>query len=110
MKLDRLFAKVSIAQTQAIVRAVAGVATGGFDMREASRIADDIARLQPDQDVFMEPIVDALGGRMPFVLEACRRDDHIEATIITAPPLTAFLERELADLEPPPSVRIVRAT
>ena len=46
---------------------------------------------------------------MPFVLEACRRGDHIEATFITAPPLAAFLERELADLEPPPNVRVVRA-
>lgn len=110
MKLDRLFARVSIAQAQAVVRAVAGVATGGFDLREASRVSDDIARLQPDEDVFMEPIVDALGGRMPFVLEACRRGDQIEATIITAPPLTGFLERELADLEPPPAVRVVRAT
>jgi hypothetical protein len=108
IKLDRLFAKVSIAQAQAIVRAVAGIATGGFDVHEAARVADEIARLQPDQDVFMEPIVDALGGRMPFVLEACRREDHIEVTIITAPPLTAFLERELADLEPPPNVRVVR--
>ena len=110
MKLDRLFARVSIAQMQAIVRSVGGVATGGFDAHEASRISDEIARLQPDQDVFLEPIVDALGGRMPFVLEACRREDHIEATIITAPPLTAFLERELADLEPPPNVRVVRGT
>ena len=110
MKLDRLFARVSIAQTQAIVRAVAGVATGGFDQREAARVADDIARLQPDEDVFVEPIVDALGGRMPFVLEACRRGEQIEATIITAPPLTGFLERELAELEPPPTVRVVRAT
>ena len=110
VKLDRLFAKVSIAQMQAIVRSVAGVATGGFDQREAARISDEIARLQPDQDVFLEPIVDALGGRMPFVLEACRRGDQIEATIITAPPLTGFLERELADLEPPPNVRVVRGT
>jgi hypothetical protein len=110
MKLDRLFARVSIAQMQAIVRSVTGVATGGFDVHEAARISDEIARLQPDQDVFLEPIVDALGGRMPFVLEACRRGAQIEATIITAPPLTAFLERELADLEPPPNVRVVRGS
>lgn len=108
MKLDRLFAKVSIAQMQAIVRAVAGIATGGFDVHEAARVADEIARLVPDGTVFLEPIVDAMGGRMPFVLQACRRGDRIDATVITAPPLTGFLERELRDLEPPPNVKVVR--
>lgn len=109
IKLDRLFARVSLAQMQAIVRAVAGVATKGFDLREAAGVADEIAKLDDGANVFIEPLLDALGGRMPFVLEASRRGDAIEATVITAPPLTAFLERELADLEPPPDVRVVRA-
>jgi hypothetical protein len=108
MKLDRLFARVTVAQMQAIVRAVAGVAGSGFDAKEAIAIADEIARLQPGQDVFLQPIVEALGGRAPFVLEASRQDEGIEATFITGPPLTAWLERQLAELEPPPSVKVVR--
>ena len=98
-KLDRLFTTITVSQASELLGAVAHRLDSGFSEREAAQVSADLADLEVEDSLLIEPFVSMDGVRVPFFLDAERLpDDAVELTIVAAPPLTAWLERHVRAL------------
>jgi hypothetical protein len=98
-KLDRLFTTVSVSQAQGLLDAIAGRLESGFSVREAAQVGADLAALDAEDSLLIEPFVSIDGTRVPFFVDVEKlAGNSVELTIVTAPPLTDWLERHLRAL------------
>ena len=112
VKLDRLLVTLSHSQAAGILSDLAATVESGFSSDDALRAAADLAALQGEDSLLVEPIVTVGGASVPFILDAYPADTAAdrEAVFITADPITTWLEKRLQALAPAVTVTVLRAS
>ena len=92
MNLDRVFAQVTGDQLKAVLHALVP-RLDGFSVDDADRLCADVAALQADDDVLIEPTISFQGAALPFVVDVFKdADGALEAVFMLPPVLTALVQ------------------
>jgi hypothetical protein len=96
MKLDRLFADLVPEQLRMLLLAVASRFDSGFTAIEVERFCLDLAEVEPDDDLLVEPIILFQGEELPFVVDAFKNEtDTLEVAFIAPAALADVVEEEI---------------
>jgi hypothetical protein len=92
MDLDRVFAQVNGDQLKAVLLALAP-RLEGFSVEEIDRLCADVAALEADDDLLVEPTVSFRGEPLPFVVDVFKNaDGTLEAVFMLPPVLTSIVQ------------------
>lgn len=94
MKLDRLFVDLAPEQVRMLLLAVANRLDSGFTATDVEQFCEDLARVEPDDDLLVEPTVRFQGDELPFVVDAFKNETDILEIAFIAPAVLVDLVQE----------------
>jgi hypothetical protein len=95
MNLDRVFAQVTGDQLKAVLLMLAP-RLEGFSVDEVDRLCADVAAIEADDDVLIEPTVSFQGAALPFVVDVFKDVDGVLEVVFMLPPVLTSLVQDAA--------------
>jgi hypothetical protein len=92
MHLDRVFAVANSEQLKAILLAVSS-RVSGLSPSEVDQLCADVAALEPDDDVLLEPEISFCGAALPFAINVFKdAEGALEVVFLLATDLTSMVQ------------------
>ena len=95
MNLDRVFAQVTGDQLNAVLLALVP-RLEGFSADEIGRLCADVAALEADDDVLIEPTISFQGAPLPFVIDVFKDAEGALEVVFMLPPVLTSLVQDTA--------------
>jgi len=95
MHLDRVFVRVIGEQLKAVLVAAASQ-LNGFSADDIDQLCADVAALEPDDDVLIEPDVSFRGAPSPFIVDVFKDAQGSLEVVFILPPALASVVQEVA--------------